>query len=86
MIVFRHCGGELPLKNYLKGIVLDDPKLVNEDDVYFYDMAVGALRLAMSDGDLDVPITKRKCTRKCKCKTYYASHPDIVYEMFDPKI
>lgn len=26
MIVFRHCGGELPFKNHLRKIILDDPK------------------------------------------------------------
>lgn len=85
LIVFRHCGGELPLKHYLKRILLDDPGLTNEDGVNFFDMAVGALRLAMSDGGLDIPIVKRECASECECKTYYASHMDTVYETFDPK-
>ncbi len=85
LIVFRHCGGELPLKHYLKRILLDDPGLTDEDGVNFYDMAVGALRLAMSDGGLNIPIVKRECASECECKTYYASHMDSVYETFDPK-
>ncbi|MFK5948179.1 MAG: hypothetical protein QM500_05355 [Methylococcales bacterium] len=86
MIVFRHCGGELPLKKYLKRIILDDPKLTNEDGVSYYDMAVGALRLAMSDSGLDIPIVKRKCTRRCNCKNYYSRNSVFVNDMFDPKI
>lgn len=85
LIVFRHCGGELPLKHYLKRIVLDEPGLANEDGVKFYDMAVGALRLAMSDGGLDIPIVKRECSYGCDCKAHYSSHTDFVYETFDPK-
>jgi hypothetical protein len=86
MILFRHCGGELPLKNYLKRILLDEPGLANTESVNFYDMAVGALRLAMSDGGLDIPIVKRDCSRRCSCKSYYSSHTEFVYGMFDPKI
>lgn len=84
LVVFRHCGGELPLKHYLKRIVLDDPGLENSEGVNFYDMAVGALRLAMSDSKLDVPIVKRDCSISCDCNAYYSSHADYVYDMFDP--
>lgn len=85
LTVFRHCGGELPLKHYLKRILLDDPGLANSEGVNFYDMAVGALRLAMSDGRLDIPIVKRECSIDCECKAYYSSHAEYVYDMFDPK-
>lgn len=56
MLVFRHCGGELPFKKFLKRIILDDPQHTSEEDVDLYSMAVGALRLAMSDSGLDIPI------------------------------
>jgi hypothetical protein len=55
MVVARHCGGELPFKKYVKKIILDDPKILTEDDVDLYSQAVGALRLAMEDADLDIP-------------------------------
>jgi hypothetical protein len=37
MIVFRHCGGEYPIKNHLNKLILDDPELetVKYDVDYF---------------------------------------------------
>jgi len=65
MLVFRHCGGELPFRKYLKRIVLDDPQRENQEGVDLYSMAVGALRLAMVDSSLDVPIKRRQCRKGC---------------------
>lgn len=86
MLVLRHCGGELPFKKYLKKIILDDPRLKNEDNVDLYSMAVGALRLAMNDGGLDIPIERRVCRANCECLDYYASDDDRLFMMYDPKI
>lgn len=33
MLVFRHCGGELPFKKFLKRIVLDNPQRTTDEDV-----------------------------------------------------
>lgn len=86
MIVLRHCGGQLPFKKYLKKIILDDPKLKTEDDVNFYSMAVGALRLAMQDAGLEIPIERRKCKTGCVCRKYWSEDDDRLFKMFDPMI
>ncbi|HPQ44735.1 MAG TPA: hypothetical protein PKZ42_10970 [Syntrophales bacterium] len=86
MLLFRHCGGELPFKNYLKKIILDDPQFKDENKIDLYSMAVGALRLAMTDSGLDVLIERRLCCAGCTCKTEYASNSDRLFMMFDPKI
>ena len=33
MIVLRHCGGELPFKNYLKKIIIYYPQQKNDDGI-----------------------------------------------------
>lgn len=86
MIVLRHCGGELPFKKHLKKIVLDDPKRHTSDDIDYYSMAVGALHLAMQDAGVDVPIERRQCGDKCKCKDYWGESNKRLSGMFDPKI
>ena len=86
MIVARHCGGELPFKRYLKKIVLDDPNMQTEDDVDLYSIGVGALRLAMEDAGLDVPIERRKCRAGCQCEKYWGEDDERLLRMFDPKI
>lgn len=86
MLVFRHCGGELPFKKFLKRIILDDPQRTTEEDVDLYSMAVGALRLAMSDSGLDIPIERRVCRAGCKCNDNYGEDDERLYMMFDPKI
>ncbi len=86
MLVLRHCGGELPFKKYLKKIILDDPIRKTEDEVDFYSMAVGALRLAMQDSGLDIPIERRQCRAQCTCKAYWREDVVRLRKMFDPKI
>jgi hypothetical protein len=86
MLVARHCGGELPFGRYLNKIVLDDPERKTENDVDIYSMAVGALRLAMDDAKLDVPIERRECRPGCVCTDYWGANNDRLLQMFDPKI
>lgn len=86
MVVARHCGGELPFKRFLKKIVLDEPNQKNTNDVDVYSMAIGALRLAMQDARIDVPIEKRCCKNACKCQEYWGSEKSRLSQMFDPKI
>jgi len=86
MLIFRHCGGELPFKRSLKKIILDDPKLETDDRVDFYSMAVGALRLAMSDSGLNVPIERRRCRAGCACSELYEEDEERLFMMFDPQI
>jgi hypothetical protein len=85
MLVFRHCGGELPFRKFLKKIIVDDPGRSTGDDVDFYSMAVGALRLAMSDSDLEIPIERRVCRVGCICDDQYED-VEHLYMMFDPKV
>ena len=86
MIVLRHCGGELPFGKHLKEIILDDPGFKTEDGVDLYSQAIGALRLAMQDVGISVPIKRRKCSEECACQTYWGEDDDRLFTMFDPKI
>ena len=90
MIVFRHCGGELPIKKYLKRIILDDPQLkLNKSDINinYFSMAYGALSLSITEGRIDIPIEKRKCSIDCSCIKDYRKEDSInVIKMFWPKI
>jgi hypothetical protein len=84
MIVLRHCGGAIGFGDHLTRIVLDDPNSQTDDDVDFYSMAVGAIRLAMRDAGIDLPIEKRTCAARCTCRTYWNADQDRLHQMFDP--
>ncbi|HLK13604.1 MAG TPA: hypothetical protein VKT78_02265 [Fimbriimonadaceae bacterium] len=85
MIVFRHCGGELPFEGHLAEIVLDDPKLKRTDaDIDYFSMAYGALRLAMTEGGVEVPIRKRACSAKCSCVKEYQANEDSSKMLYVP--
>jgi len=84
MIVLRHCGGALPFGRYLKKIILDDPDLETEDDVNIYSMSVGALRLAMQDTRIVVPIERRQCRAGCVCEGYWGENDERLFKMFNP--
>lgn len=86
MMVFRHSGGELPFKSFLRKLVVDDPQQQDEDGVDLFSMAVGALRLAMSDAGLDIQIERRVCAAQCACKDNYAENAQRTLMMFDPKL
>jgi hypothetical protein len=86
MLVFRHCGGELPFGSYLKRIILDDPKCEVQNGVDCFSMAYGALKLAMADGGLDVPIERRVCPQGCLCFEEYVQAEEMVSMMFDPMV
>lgn len=76
MIVFRHAGGELPIESSLEKIVLDDPDWnFGKEDLNYWSMAYGALKLAMTEGRIAVKIEKRKCAAGCKCATAYGRIP-----------
>ena len=85
MIVLRHCGGSIPFGRHLKKIILDDPDRQTGEDVDFYSMGVGALRLAMQDAKINVPIERRHCNARCVCKDYWSGDDDRLFKMFDPK-
>jgi hypothetical protein len=85
MIVFRHCGGELSFKDYLREIILDDPQLeVAESQIDYYSMAFGALRLAMAEGGIEAEISKRECGQYCRCVRRYQSNTKWAKQMFFP--
>ena len=85
MIIARRCGAELQFKRYLKKTVLDDPNAQPEDDVDLYSMGVSALRLAMEDTGLDVPIERRKCRPGCRCEGDWGEDDARLLRMFVPK-
>lgn len=81
MIVFRHCGGMLPIDKCLEEIILDDPsRTINGFDAS--SLAYGALTLAMSDSGIDVPIKKRKCNGSCACEKNYRTNKERTNKMF----
>lgn len=83
MIVFRHCGGRLPIKAALESVVLDDPK-IGTSKTDFFSFAKGALRLAMTEGSFSVPIDRRDCGPSCGCADEYTKDVKRVAEMFSP--
>ena len=88
MIVFRHCGGELPIKRYLEKIILDDPDLITgaPSKIDYYSMAYGALKVSMTEGGISASIKKRKCPRGCVCETEYSNDIERSRLMYVPKI
>jgi len=84
MVVFRHRGGELPFGKFLTRLVLDDPEVETEDGLDLYSVAYGALRLAMTDAGLDIPIERRACAAACRCKRHYRDNDDSTLERFLP--
>lgn len=86
MIVFRHCGGELSFNGYLKEIILDDPMIGKNGPIDYYSMAYGALRLSMTEGRIDVPISKRRCYDGCACVDEYHRERVHTRELYLPKI
>jgi hypothetical protein len=74
-------------KVVLKEIIVDDPQLeTTKSKIDYYSMAYGALRLAITEGGIDVRIKKRKCPDHCGCLDVYQSDSDKSEAMFFPKI
>lgn len=87
MLVFRHCGGELPYGEHLKRIVLDNPQRKTECDHDYYDVAYGALLLAQSQGpSTEVPIEERLCRSECDCIRTYHQDANHLKKMFWPTL
>ena len=85
MTVFRHCGGKLPLQNHLRKIIIDDPGLrTRTDQVDCFSMAYGAIRLAMAEGGIEVPVEKRSCGDDCGCRDDYLNGTVDAERMFSP--
>ncbi|MFC6100318.1 hypothetical protein [Olivibacter domesticus] len=84
MLVLRHCGGELPLKNYISKIIVDDPQIQDNTGVDFYSMAVGALKISMSESELKIPIERRICIPRCNCLNMYKLDINRTSLMFEP--
>ena len=87
MIVFRHSGGELPIKNYVKEILLDDPKIEKDLTYDVYSLAFGALRSALEEGGVEnVVIKKRTCSSFCQCTEDYNNDLPSMARMYAPWI
>ena len=84
MIMLRHCGGEWPFGSYLQRIVVDEPAGEWRGEIDMYSMAVGALRSAMQEGGVDVPIKRRKCRADCKCDSEWWRDKARLERMFHP--
>jgi hypothetical protein len=84
MLVFRHCGGELPFEGFVTKIILDDPEFPLGGGIDVYSMAYGALLLAMEEGGQEVAIEKRRCRIGCSCKTSYRISKTKIMRMFSP--
>ncbi len=85
MIVFRHCGGKLPIQGHLNKIVIDDPKLeTDEYQIDYFSMAYGAIKLAMTEGNIEAPIEKRGCRSDCGCLGDYKSKITDPEKMYSP--
>ena len=84
MLVFRNCGGELPITKCLREIILDDPKLkADTKNIDSFSMAFGALRYATREGGIgDIPINKRQCADNCSCVDEYNSNLKRTATMF----
>lgn len=89
MILFRHCGGELDIRKFLKRIVLDDPKVTWDDGkatgIDSFSMAYGVLTHALSVGKIKVPIERRVCSTNCTCKSQYNKDSSFTQKMFFPE-
>jgi hypothetical protein len=86
MIVFRHCGGELPLDKHLEKIILDDPELEESDNgVDYFSVSYGALCSSMAEGGIYVPIEKRACPDTCTCLDDYQDGTIDAVKMFHPR-
>lgn len=84
MIVFRHCGGQLPLHDYLERIILDDPE-ISRRGIEFYSSAHGALSNAMSGSKSITPIRRRSCGNNgCSCVRQYERNMNNTSKMFAP--
>ncbi len=86
MAVFRHCAGKLPLLSHLRRIILDDPNHCLSGNIDCFSMAYGALRLAMSDGGIQVPIERRACETDCGCRSGYREDSERTQRMFSPHL
>lgn len=85
MVVFRHCGGELPFGDHLQEIILDDPQKKTLTRIDYYSMAYGALTLAKSQGGISANITRRKCPGGCACTNFYRNDFTRTRQMFFPR-
>ncbi len=84
MLVFRHCGGELPFEGFVKKIILDDPEFTLGGGIDVFSMAYGALMLAMEEGSQEISIEKRRCRLGCDCKESYRISRSKIMRMFSP--
>lgn len=84
MIVFRNLAGRVRFRQYLKEIVLDDPKYIGPGKRDLYSLAYGALVAAKTFGRVTVPIRRRVCTTRCACVSQYQNKPDLRTQMFWP--
>lgn len=85
MIVFRNCGGEVSIRDCLKEVILDNPKVDQiKPQVDFFSMAYGALKLCAAEGQIAAPIRQRACAEKCSCVADYQANLAGTGRMYRP--
>jgi len=85
MIVFRNYGDKLPIKKYVKEILLDNPVFERKLKYDPYSLAYGALRYSLEEGGIEgVPIQKRICKSSCTCTEDYNDDLKGMARMYAP--
>lgn len=85
MIVFRHCGGELPIRDCIRAITIDDPA-IDHPRIDYLSLAAGALRLAQTEGGSNATLQPRQCGAGCSCVAEYHADRERTKRMFVPNI
>lgn len=86
-LVFRHCGGELNIKEHLKEIVLDNPQMLKPDDksADLYTFSSDVLLNSLKRGGFNISITQRSnCQPACICDRTYKHNKDLTIDKFYP--
>lgn len=69
MFTFRLAEGAIPLKRYLLTVVLDDPSIPQDKEVF--ERAKDALVEAAKTSGIKLEVTRRSCSGFCRCKETY---------------
>jgi hypothetical protein len=85
MIVFRQCDGQLSIRECLREIILDDPHLATLPGINYYARAYRALKLAMTEGHVSAPISRRKCPSSCVCRNEYQYNRERSKALYVPR-
>lgn len=78
ILVFRECNGVIQLKNYIKEILIDDPKKSFSSIIDLYSYTKGGLMYAYNIGPLyNITFKRRKCSLACECLKEYSNYGNV---------